>query len=90
MAFVSSVSVPTVKRLALEAPSAANEYVIGCINSNGTHYIPDLLIDRISSNHFATGYGYRSKSTGFFAIVNDGWGRTGIEIHSNYNITIIW
>ncbi len=67
-----------------------NEYVIGRVDSYGTPYILNLLNHPSYSNHFVTGYGYRSNSTGFYAIVNDGWGNRGIEINSNYATTIIW
>lgn len=67
-----------------------NEYVIGRVDSYGTPYILNLLNHPKYSDHFVTGYGYRSNSTGFYAIVNDGWGSRGIEINSNYATTIIW
>ena len=67
-----------------------NEYVIGRVDSYGTPYILNLFNHPTYSNHFVTGYGYCSNSTGFYTIVNDGWGNRGIEVNSNYATTIIW
>ncbi len=67
-----------------------DEYVIGRVDSYGTPYILNLFNHPTYSNHFVTGYGYRSNSTGFYTIVNDGWGNRKMEVNSNYATTIIW
>lgn len=67
-----------------------NEYVIGRVDSYGTPYILNLFNHPTYSNHFVTGYGYRSNSTGFYTIVNDDWGNRKMEVNSNYATTIIW
>lgn len=67
-----------------------NEYVIGRVDSYGTPFILNLWNHPVYRDHYVTGYGYYSDSTGFYPIVNDGHGRQGVKIHSNYATTIIW
>ena len=68
----------------------SNEYVIGRVDSYGTPFLLNVLNHPKYENHFVTGYGYYSDSTGFYPIVNDGWGNRNIKIHSNYAHQIIW
>lgn len=65
-------------------------YIVGRIDTYGTPFVLGLYNHPTYNNHWVTCYGY-SVSGGYnFAIVNDGWGSTGININLVNCDYMIW
>ena len=58
---------------------------------NDEPYILGLNNHPTYKDHWVTGYGYmQNSSTVFYAIVNDGWGSTGVHLSMDYTDFIIY
>ena len=70
----------------------ANETtILSAVNGMGRPYILRIAGHPQYTNHWVTGYGYSQPSPGtIFAIVNDGWGSTGIQITMSYAANIVY
>lgn len=62
---------------------------IGSCIANNEPYIMLITNHPTYGNHYVTGYGYSFNSYANYAIVNNGWGSTGIYINLVYANTIV-
>ncbi|MCD2491386.1 hypothetical protein LQE92_01930 [Lacrimispora sp. NSJ-141] len=69
--------------------SSSFALVFSCVSSFNKPYI--LLIQNHGKygNHWVTGYGYNDTGSYSYAVVNDGWGSSGIQINLSYESQII-
>lgn len=65
-------------------------YVVGRVDTYGTPFVLGLHNHPKYKNHWVTGYGYSLRSSGDFAIVNDGWGDRDVEINLVGCDYIVW
>jgi hypothetical protein len=74
----SGIYAETATSMNISACIANNEPFVMLINNHPTY-----------GNHYVTGYGYSFNSSANYAIVNNGWGSTGVYINLNYANTIV-
>lgn len=65
-------------------------YVVGRVDTYERPFVLGLNNHPTYHDHWVTGYGYSIRSSGDFAIVNDGWGNRGVEINLVGCDYIVW
>lgn len=67
-----------------------SDYIIGRVDTYGTPFIMGLTRHPKYGEHWVTGYGYNVVNGTFYAIVNDGWGSSGVSLNLINADYIIW